>query len=1177
MAKFGHTWWGENWLNSLSNIDYSNRLPRGRRYAGNGSVRDIKIKGNTIKAKVQGTRRAPYRIDVTVPEFSAAQKKKLIDKIMHNPLILSKLISRELPKELFDLANENNIKIFPDSWKDLNMSCSCPDWAVPCKHIASVIYIIANEIDKNPAILFQLHGLDIFKETENIGFAPETKDTGIVPTKKLMTGKPTKQTSKVKDETNTLETIDYSIIPDLKENILSILDDETIFTTKNFKTVLKRAYTATARGAKNYIPEPDTESDIDFSVEYEKFQNAEIIINNDFFYFDTILYSEKDEKHFSKQKGLEKLIAYIEAVPHKYAERLSPHLKALYAVYHFSIKLLQQSAYIPQILQISGEEYIIRQIPALINEQVKKTFDLIVDITPPDLVQITEKAYNIKYLSPKEEVILILSLFLDYYVNSYFGESTGNYNSDDKIADFFFSYRTAKFDKLGEKGTQDAIYKWLSKLYMAQQDFVPLIKVDEEDENLFAVSLFIENKKDSLKEPVSLNKFLTQKKYMNDKFAVFESLSNLSNYFEDLKKVIASSGEEELFYDSETFTDVLLKIIPTVKMLGINILLPNSLKSLIRPKTSLALTDTGAAKTEKSYLSLDKMLDFQWQIALGDQHVSVDEFKKLVKGLSGLVKIKDQYVLIDQKEIQKLLNNLQKKTGLSAQELLQAAVTEEYQSAKINITKEARKIIKELISTDKVALPKEIKADLRPYQQRGYEWLYKNSKVGFGSIIADDMGLGKTLQVIAVVQKLKIENKLVKQKGLVIVPTTLLTNWVKEIEKFAPDLTPHIYHGPKREPVFGGIDMIITTYGTVRSDEKILSKYKWAFVVIDEAQHIKNPGTGQTKAVKKMKAPVKIAMSGTPVENRLSEYWSIFDFTNKKYLGTRKYFKKEFANPIETERNHKKLEKFKKITEPFIIRRLKTDKTIINDLPDKIQNNKFSNLTKQQTGIYQNVVNRMMQEINAVEDDKGIQRKGLVLKLMTALKQICNHPSQFLKKPDFNPELSGKAMMLVNLLEKIYENNEKVLIFTQYKEMGKLLEKIIEDNFHTETMFLHGGVPRNKRDKMVEDFQTKPHLKTFILSIKAAGTGLNLTAANNVIHYDLWWNPAVENQATDRAFRIGQDKNVMVYRLITKGTFEEKINEMLVSKKELADLTVSSGEKWIGNLSSDELNELVKI
>ena len=483
-------------------------------------------------------------------------------------------------------------------------------------------------------------------------------------------------------------------------------------------------------------------------------------------------------------------------------------------------------------------------------------------------------------------------------------------------------------------------------------------------------------------------------------------------------------------------------------------------------------------------------------------------------------------------------------------------------------------MIDNLLQGDQVETPKGLQATLRPYQQRGYEWLYKNTRVGFGSLIADDMGLGKTLQVITTLLKLKEDGELDKEKALIVVPTTLLTNWEKEIKKFAPSLNAFIYHGTNRKlDLLKESEVMITTYGVARGDAH-LQKKKWLIIVIDEAQNIKNPGTAQTKAIKKFKAPVKIAMSGTPVENRLSEYWSIFDFTNKGYLNTLAKFKTEFARPIETDRDQIKLEKFRKITEPFILRRLKSDKSIIKDLPDKIEIDQYCHLSPEQTALYENVVETTMQSI---ESSKGIERKGLVLKLITALKQVCNHPRQFLKKGDALPELSGKTAMLFSLIKEIQNTGEKTLIFTQYQEMGKLLVEMLEAEFNLEIPFLHGGVSRKGRDEMVDQFQNNRATRILILSLKAGGTGLNLTAASNVIHYDLWWNPAVEAQATDRAYRIGQKNNVMVHRFITQGTFEEKINQLLLNKKELANLTVSTGEKWIGEYTNAELKELVKL
>lgn len=437
------------------------------------------------------------------------------------------------------------------------------------------------------------------------------------------------------------------------------------------------------------------------------------------------------------------------------------------------------------------------------------------------------------------------------------------------------------------------------------------------------------------------------------------------------------------------------------------------------------------------------------------------------------------------------------------------------------------------------------------------------------------MGLGKTVQVISLLLRLK-EEKYFKQNSpvLIIVPTTLLTNWTKEFLKFAPSLKFSIYHGSQRKLDFKKKDIVLTSYNLARKDFSKFEKIKFSAIILDEAQNIKNPDTDQSKAIKQLKSNIRIAMTGTPVENRLSEYWSIFDFLNKGYLGNLHNFNENFAFQIERNRDHRKLDLFRKITSPFILRRLKSDKNIISDLPDKMEIDQYCTLTKDQAALYQCTLEKIMKDIESAE---GIERRGMVLKLITSLKQICNHPAHFLKKNNVSIDISGKTSLLMHILDTAYENNEKVLIFTQYTEMGELLSKMIFERFKEEVLFLHGGVSRKKRDEMVERFQTQPSVKTFILSLKAGGVGLNLTAAKNVIHFDLWWNPAVEAQATDRAYRIGQKENVMVHRLITKATFEEKIDAMIKRKKELANLTVLNSEKWIGEFNNKELRELFKL
>jgi SNF2 family DNA or RNA helicase len=409
------------------------------------------------------------------------------------------------------------------------------------------------------------------------------------------------------------------------------------------------------------------------------------------------------------------------------------------------------------------------------------------------------------------------------------------------------------------------------------------------------------------------------------------------------------------------------------------------------------------------------------------------------------------------------------------------------------------------------------------------------------------------------------------------VPTGLLTNWQAEIGKFAPSLSVHIFHGTARNLEQFNTDIMLTTYGVLRSDFEMLKKHKWRVMIIDEAQNIKNHDTAQSKAVKSIQANIRIAMSGTPVENRLTEFWSIMDYTNKGYLGNIKAFKEDYANPIQVFNDEHVVSKFRKITAPFMMRRMKSDKSIISDLPDKIEQNQFAQLSKQQAALYQRTMEAAMEEIEGFETNDSqtlFKRQGLVLQMILALKQICNHPTQFLKNGQFEPSLSGKTELLFELLDSINESGEKVLIFTQFTEMGELLQRFITERFGEKPMFYHGSCSIKQREDMVSRFQNGRADKIFILSLKAAGTGLNLTAASHVIHYDLWWNPAVENQATDRAYRIGQKKNVMVHRMICKNTFEERIDEMIQKKKHLAEMTVASGENWIGKLSNKELRDI---
>jgi len=406
-------------------------------------------------------------------------------------------------------------------------------------------------------------------------------------------------------------------------------------------------------------------------------------------------------------------------------------------------------------------------------------------------------------------------------------------------------------------------------------------------------------------------------------------------------------------------------------------------------------------------------------------------------------------------------------------------------------------------------------------------------------------------------------------------------NWRRELERFAPSLRVMVHHGQDRlgggelARAAGGVDVVVTTYALAARDEEALSRVRWRRVVLDEAQNIKNPGTRQSRAVRRLKAGSRVALTGTPVENRLSELWSIMDFLNPGYLGTAPDFRRTFALPVERYRDPGRAAELRRLVQPFVLRRLKTDTSIIQDLPDKVEMKVYCNLTQEQGTLYQAVVDEMMERVSAAD---GIKRRGLVLAALTRLKQVCNHPAQLLHDGSAIEGRSGKLARLEEMLEEALAEGDRALVFTQYAEMGGMLRTRLQEALGQEVLYLHGGTTRSQREAMVERFQDpRGGPPVLVLSLKAGGLGLNLTAANRVVHYDRWWNPAVEEQATDRAFRIGQRRDVLVHKFVTAGTLEERIDALIERKRGLAEVVVGTGEDWLTELSTDQLRELISL
>ncbi len=1157
MAKFfGKTWWGEEWLKALSNIDNANRIPRGSAYAKAGKVKKMEISGNKISATVQGSWN--YFVKIEIPKFDESRFEDFISRLKEKPVIISKLLNRELDPEILTIAQKSGLKVFPKKWSDLAMECDCSDYAVPCKHLAAVIYTISREIDNNPFLVFSIHGIDLIEELQKRGLTIQTSDITEVENISILLEKE-KNEIKIQE----FRRPDFSIINDNLRAICNILPKETPFyPNANFLTKYNSEISKIAKTATKIL---EKKSDF-FLTPYTENKTKKINHNTDLqIFIESDLSFSISELETQTLWNLDEILPEVFYIPQDYLEDFSPSITALNQALICTLYLLAGGNFAPKVFVTPQKTFSIKWFATKIDSAVEKVLEDLENIIPPNFISAKLPGAR-KYFPIKRRAELIVSLILDFLI-----KNISNPDKNDEILEFIFALKPQKFSNVGETEIPGSIKAWTNRLFFNSHEYGYQIITSEKNNEVFSLEIAVEIKK----EPIMLTNILREEKYGTVKFKILKEISLISSFITGFEDYINQDASEPIIYDLAKISEFLLSIAPSLRLLGVKIMLPKSLQQILRPRVSMKIV--GKSSNSKSYIRLDELLDFNWQVALGDNLISYDEFLKLYKTAAGLIKIKQNYFYINESDIERIKKVMETPAKLSSVQVLQTALSETFDSTPIKFDKTAQDLLKKLKNQAQTPVPKNIKAVLRPYQKRGFDWLCRNHELGFGSILADDMGLGKTLQTIVFLQKLKNDKILDKKKVLVVVPTGLISNWQNEMRKFAPELTFFTYHGTNRNIKSFSSDVLLTTYGIMRSDLDKLKKQKWAVMIIDEAQNIKNQTTAQTKAAFSIQADSHVALSGTPVENRLSEFWSIMNFVNTGYFGSIKKFSQQYANPIQNLGDKNCAERLKRAASPFMMRRLKTDKTIICDLPDKIEQNEFAQLTASQAAIYDKTLEEAMKaikEIQQTDSQSLFKRQGLILQMILALKQICNHPALFLKNQDFKPELSGKSEIFLSLIETIIENGQKALVFTQFKEMGDILSEMIYSATGQKPLFLHGGCTIEQRKNMVEKFQTQKQHQIFILSLKAAGTGLNLTAANHVIHYDLWWNPAVEAQATDRAYRIGQHQNVVVHRFITQNTFEEKIDKMIQDKKQLADLTVATGEGWLGKLSNKELEEL---
>ncbi len=1170
---FGTTTWGRYFVEALEGLADEGRLARGRSYAGNERVAELEIASGVAEARVRGNYRPFYKVRIAFPPLPKADSLAVAGILESDPLMLARIRSGEFPPELLERIRAAGIDLFPRKWSQMKRSCDCPDYGDPCKHEAAVYYLVAQEIDRDPAALFTLRGIDLASPGVGARERPTAGHEGEEPAQPL---RPAFVKAWAEAEVDDFP-VDMPPIAAYAAFLPRILPPGPALAGLDLSTALAGFYHFLAREWEGPFEAPRgkggpgsraAEADAaEIAQRRLATMESRVVLRGDAC---TCLIE-------GRELGILEAARLVLACDQSSGSRSYEFLRR-FALAMRSI--VAAGAFHPAVFAAEGRLRAVWK-PARFGDDVRGALDWAAAAALPPLVDGAPLAGAPKRRGrpPKAAAALIpdrtsfvnllATSFLGDYVRALGYSPSGAFAAASPASKALFALKEEDCGTPSLRSLPKALAARLAVYELAGKrggfELAAKPARGEGGAAAYRLSASVAGP-DGTKRP--LHKVAAALgPGPGAELLAFPAL--LSGFVPGLATLGAEPsavlGEEEL-------ERLVVDAAPLLGRLGVKVVLPKELSRLARPRPVLA-AKRRAAGPLASVLDLESAFSFEWKVALGGELVDPGEFKAMLRKGSALFRFKGEFVRLDPDEAASILERIGREPRPDALGAVRASLAGEAEGGgELAVAVEAL-LAAGPSSKDGAArpVPAGLRAALRPYQERGFRWLMANLERGFGCLLADDMGLGKTVQAIAAMLALKEQGSL--GRGCILVaPASLLANWERELARFAPSLSTHTHYGAGRR--FAGADVVLTTYETFQRDLGSLGARDWDLAVLDEAHLVKNPDAKRSRAAKSLKAVRRLALTGTPVENNLAELWSVLDFALPGYLGELGRFAREFRRAIEVERSAEAAERLRRITSPFILRRLKTDREIAPDLPEKMVIQEWASLTAEQVALYEATVE---EGLASVEEAEGIERRGKVLALITALKQISNHPRNWDKESAPAPERSGKARLLLALLESAMEAGERVLVFSQYVEMLGILRTAIRENLGVEPYLLHGGMSAARRDEEVGRFQSETGPGVFLISLKAGGVGLNLTAATRVFHYDLWFNPAVENQATDRAFRIGQSRNVFVHRLVCRGTLEERIDAALESKRELAELTVRAGETWLTELSNRELRDMLSL